>query len=472
MSPKTPLLDAPPYLRKDRDSFSSSPPSSILATFILMSVCFAANHGAVTSCLGLSSARLGNLTYLNADLGTWQSGTLYITYTLSAVFGAAHIVKILGPRNGLFAGLVIYCVYVSCFLVAALVEDTLKWPVAIAGAFIGGIGGGFLWTAQGAYFVKVSEAYARSAGIEKTAATSYLGGIFAFFYLFEEVAMKLLSTLLTETLNQTWLTVFAIYTAIAVLSAIGILFCHKFPIESTNDGKDLCYKLTSAVRIWSVDPKMKYMVPLNAVFGFAAAFLGAYVTGQVVHFTGRDNYAGALTAIPAGVAALMSLVLGKVGQVTGKGPILIGGALSFAAMSAIFVARPAVDGWGWGALVTVYALMGIGRSTFESTLRATFADFFSKDTEGAFANIILQSGLASSVAFFVFPHLQCSTPSDYCIEYKNNGGLHNVLALELVVIATAALAIIGYLRAAALRRKEVAEEEIKSLVGNEIGETV
>jgi len=196
-----------------------------------MAVCFSANHGAVTACLGLSSSRLGDLTYLDADLGTWQSGCLYISYTLSAVFGATLIVKRLGPRNGIFTGLVIYCVYVACFLIASLVPDTAKWPVAITGALIGGVGGGFLWTAQGAYFGKTAEAYAKAAGIPKQEATAYLGGIFAFFYLFEEVTLKALSTLITETLGLDWLVVFITYTAISALSAVGILFVHKFPIE-------------------------------------------------------------------------------------------------------------------------------------------------------------------------------------------------------------------------------------------------
>ena len=40
-------------------------------------------------------------------------------------------------------------------------------PVAITGALIGGVGGGFLWTAQGAYFGKTAEAYAIAASIPK-----------------------------------------------------------------------------------------------------------------------------------------------------------------------------------------------------------------------------------------------------------------------------------------------------------------
>ena len=49
---KQPLLDASPYSRSSRDSLSSQTPGQILRNFILMSVCFSANHGAVTACLG------------------------------------------------------------------------------------------------------------------------------------------------------------------------------------------------------------------------------------------------------------------------------------------------------------------------------------------------------------------------------------------------------------------------------------
>ncbi len=51
-----------------RESMSDMTPSQILRTFILMAVCFSANHGAVTACLGLSSSRFGDLTFLDADL--------------------------------------------------------------------------------------------------------------------------------------------------------------------------------------------------------------------------------------------------------------------------------------------------------------------------------------------------------------------------------------------------------------------
>merc|ERR1712086_832403 len=53
----------------------------------------------------------------------------------------------------------------------------------------------------------------------------------------------------------------------------------------------------------------------------------------------------------------------------------------------------------------IYIVYGCGRAVWESTTKAVFADFFPDDPQAAFANIVLQSGLASTVAFFVFPDL-------------------------------------------------------------------
>ena len=134
------------------------------------------------------------------------------------------------------------------------------------------------------------------------------------------------------------------------------------------------------------------------------------------------------------------------------------GSVCFAALAGIFIIFPGTDK-GWGILVFCYSLMGFGRATFESTLRATFADFFAKDIDGAFANIILQSGLASALAFFLFPHFTCETESDYCVVYQDDS-LHNVLTLELVVVAVSLLAILGYLKAAAIHKKEEVQRSV------------
>lgn len=52
--------------------------------------------------------------------------------------------------------------------------------------------------------------------------------------------------------------------------------------------------------------------------------------------------------------------------------------------------------------------------------------------------------------------LLCETPSRYCIEY-NDGTLHDVWTFELIVIVSAFVAIVGYLRASFLQKQEQLE---------------
>jgi hypothetical protein len=62
--------------------------------------------------------------------------------------------------------------------------------------------------------------------------------------------------------------------------------------------------------------------------------------------------------------------------------------------------------------------------------------------------------------------LLCDTPSRYCIEY-NNGTLHDVLTFELVVVVSAIIAIVGYLRASVLYQAEQQATEIASNTSSE-----
>lgn len=199
---------------------------------------------------------------------------------------------------------------------------------------------------------------------------------------------------------------------------------------------------------------MRYMIGLNAVFGLSSSFLNSYVNGVVVRIVLNDDkskYIGILTAGMAAWAAIMSLVLGRVAQVLGKGPILILGSVCFAFVALPFVVYPQIEHWTWPLLVFVYLMQGTGRSTFEGTLKATFADYFSYEKEGAFANIILQNGLSTSLGYVMTFTLLCTQESDYCVRYKD-GSLHDVLSFELAIVSVAVAAMAGYWKASSIHR--------------------
>ena len=97
--------------------------------------------------------------------------------------------------------------------------------------------------------------------------------------------------------------------------------------------------------------------------------------------------------------------------------------------------------------------------SLEGHIRRNFAgnlaDFFSTEKEGAYGNIVLFSGLTSTGGFVlsVTGFLQCDQVSRYCLEY-HDGSIHNVLFMETVMIATAAIAIPSLWRAVWLFRQE------------------
>lgn len=427
-----------------------------LRNFVAMSVLFSAVPAAALACLSLATARLGSV-------GAWQSGVLYLSYTLSAVMGATYVVKRLGSRNAIILGMTLFCMYVGAFLIATVWPSTLK-VAALTGAAIGGVGSGLLWTAQGVYFSQSAEEYSLKSGLDWATSTSMLAGIFAFVLLAEETALDLLSTFLIRVFGVPWGAIFAVYMAIAVLATACMVTVKEYPTESTAGASfaSISYKATAAFRLLVKDSKMKYMIGLNAVFGFSGAFLNSFVSGEVVPVALKDSsssYVGLLVAIHGGMAALCSLVFARWSQRVGKGPVLVVGALAFAGVSVPFLIQPDLEKWTWGMLIMVYAFQGMGRATFEGTLKAIFADYFPYEKEGAFANIILQNGVSSAAAYVLSFRLGCSHPSTYCIEYRD-GSLHDIFSFGMLVVIASAVAILGYWRASTIYVAGEGNEEL------------
>lgn len=423
-----------------------------LRNFTLFSFIFAANPSAVMACLALATARLGRV-------GAWSSGMLYLTYTLSSIMGATYIVKQLGSRNAMILGMSFYVFYVSCFWIA-VAYPAMQAIAAIGGAFIGGIGGGIFWTAQGSYFTQAAEEHALCLGCEWADCTSSLSGTFAFAYLLEETILHLSSYFMIEYLHVEWSTVFASYAGIACVSTMAMISVKNYPTSSKRSDDDAFqtpwYKTTAAFQLLRTDSKMKYLMGVNAVFGFSCAFLNSFVSGQVIRVVLHDvesKTVGIFVSWSASIAALASLLFGKVTHDFGKGHVMIFGNIMFLGVVLPFVLKPNLETWTWPLLAFVYASQGIGRATFESTTKAVFADFFPYEKEGAFANIILQYGTFGSIGYILSIQLTCSSRGPYCVEYKN-GTLHDVLSFEVLICIAAMVAVIGYWRASTIHWDE------------------
>jgi hypothetical protein len=196
---------------------TASTSSHLFRNFIIMAVSFSVNHGCVVSCLAYSTAQLGN------SLGGYGSGVLYIFYALTAFFLAKPIVAMVGPKNGLFIGVLGYCIYVIGFLLAVLLPRTAAWPIFMIACAIGGFSGGVLWPAQGRYFSKNSKLYSDAIGVGVENVNATFAGIFATAYLGIEMITKVLATLIfIYSPSKAPAIIFTIYTVLAVLAVLTV----------------------------------------------------------------------------------------------------------------------------------------------------------------------------------------------------------------------------------------------------------
>jgi MFS family permease len=337
----------------------------------------------------------------------------------------------MGPKTSVIFGMILFCGYVGCFLLRSSI-------LVYVGGVVGGVGSGVAWTGQGVYFALSAERYANEQQLTTEMATSMLAAVFACWILVTETFLESLSTLLVRGWDIPWNVVFIVYFMIAVASSIFMVYQVPDHRNPRCVHEPFFAKATAALRLLVQDPRMKYMVFFNISFGFAGAFLNAFVSSQVVPVAIGKSSVGLLAGIHGMVAAAASIVFGYFDR--SKIWILLIGSLAFTFVALPFLFLPDLQRWNWGLLLFVYSMEGIGRATFESTLKALFADYFTYEKEGAFANIILQYGIASTLGYFFVDRMHCSTKSDYCIAY-DNGSFHSIPMLSMTVILASILSV-------------------------------
>ena len=379
-----------PLIENQENLNDGASPQVIRRNFLGMTILFAINHGCTVSVLGLANARLGSI-------GVWQSGILYASYTIAALYGASYFVKRLGSRNGLVMGLGMSASYVTSFFLATIIveeNEHISWLqsfVAIAGAIIGGIGSSILWVSQGTYFSCASQLFAsKQDGAMVEDVTSGFGGNFAFIFLLFEVLLRLMSTFLIETAGLSWKVIFGLYTLFSILPVLfmlGILDVervqHEYNLLSTNDdGSDdevlyeeeddsPSHKATAALNLLRNDPKAKFLAPMSVLFGISTSFCSSVLNGEVLQRVLNDKnstYVGMYTSVTSAVAAGASLLFGRLQSSKhqwGKEPFLTLGASSYLAIALQFLALPDGSSWNRWTLLLVYIFLGLGRSIYE-----------------------------------------------------------------------------------------------------------
>ena len=408
-------------LRVSREEVGNHSPGGAMKKFLMMSIWFSINHGAVGSGLALAS------TVLGTDLGGMGSGVLYLCYTATALILATPVVQTLGEKRALVAGLGLYSFYLASFLIALACDDRSDVdeespPMCarlafVSGSAIGGFGAGFYWTAQSCYFSRCALEYAAERNISKSSATSYFGGIFSALYLSFEMIAKLTSFVCLETMSESTgqFVVFVILTSMTLISTVGMAFAPPLPRDSdsnqSTDEPDSPAKTDQKSRVLATfylmkNPTVWLWLPFNFSFGLFSALVTNVVNARII-----NEYLGSwavplLSAGISGVAASSAFPLGWLGRKFGSQlPAMMCGIAMFVIEGVVYLIWSEEALGKWSFMIPLCIVQGISRAVNEGPNKAMIADTFQEPIprQAAFSNWVLQNGFSSSLGFFVFP---------------------------------------------------------------------
>lgn len=151
------------------------------------------------------------------------------------------------------------------------------------------------------------------------------------------------------------------------------------------------------------DTKIWLIGPIQIAFGFGGAWGVAYLNGTLAKKSLGASNIGLLTSIPAGYASLVGIPYAWMAKKVGKNFFMNLSAVSYLTVVLCGLLIPdELVRMRWPAFIGLQLLLGNVRAVGESTNKAMFADFFPETQAGAFAMMIVYSGLSSFAGYLAF----------------------------------------------------------------------
>lgn len=299
---------------------------SAMKNFLVMSTTFGVVHGSITvaiaygehSCLNPHAIKSNLFLLFNTvliiatsvfslSLGSYSSGFLYSTYTLTSLLCAAPFVERFGARDMMLISFIFYFLYLVFFVIGSQVDDvTTRWFFVITGAIFGGIASGIGWVSQGVYFATSAEYYTKEKGMTKHEANSMFASYFASICKCQPMStgvfinttkhhryidigfqslLYLLSSLLLEFTSFSEEDLFIVYSILTFLCLI-LVSLYLVQLPSKPDEASSMDHIKAVVMMTFTDVRAITIAPMAITFGFISVF-----TASVGPFYMRNHYA-------------------------------------------------------------------------------------------------------------------------------------------------------------------------------------
>ena len=169
--------------------------------------------------------------------------------------------------------------------------------------------------------------------------------------------------------------------------------------------------ISAVFRAMMGNPRLQLMLPYQLTFGFSSGFVGFYVMKNVVGANLGDGYIGLLSALGTLTAVVLAWpfeIVSKRFSGRGKWHVMIFAAGCFALVGLPFLLTSSDAALGsWTFVVPYFLVWGAGRGAWESTNKATIAEYFANDPirDAAFASVYFASGLSGAFGYFFYKHM-------------------------------------------------------------------
>merc|ERR1712065_50406 len=165
---------------------------------------------------------------------------------------------------------------------------------------------------------------------------------------------------------------------------------------------------------------------------FSTFFVNKFI---ITDYLGSDTI-GYMNAISTSTAVLVQPVWGVMGAWRyGKLFGMIVGAGAFTAFSATVLAYEPSQLGTWSSLVPLFMCYGGAVGTWEGVNKSVYADVFAGYPDrilASFSQIHMSNGIASTIGYFSFPHMEKLQMTALCIAVVSTGLLCHIVAVRVL----------------------------------------
>mmetsp|Transcript_11392 Transcript_11392/g.15768 ORF Transcript_11392/g.15768 Transcript_11392/m.15768 type:complete len:612 (+) Transcript_11392:134-1969(+) len=403
--------------------------------YLLMCSAFAATQGSASATIALGVAYAG-------DLGSTSAGIVFACHTITSLLLAPGVAQRVGGKASLVIGSSLMTLYVLSYFSLHSESEPLYRPLIIVGSLLGGVGTGLIWIAQGVYMTRIVREHSARTGIFAPRISGWAAGIFAAIALGGEVAIKAACTPIDLSTPAFLFLVLGLICAISTMCLLllksdlsSVLIERRYkelmqqqreasplpqavPATSEEAGGELgphsdqleaeeksWKKIAATINLLRTDSRILMLLPFNLCFGMTLAFLNYFVIGNLAKKTFGAASVGAIAALKPASASFLSLPYSYFIPKVGKRLMMVYASLNYFIVGVVCLVLPQKHLESQVMVVMLCIIAGSGRAVFEGANKGLLTDMFEENIEGAFGNVMFQSGFGATIGFFAYPHM-------------------------------------------------------------------